>query len=61
MTDKEFVTAIRRLNVGILTNKALELVKRPATKRQVIAYEKHLAMKRIYDKTHRRPSAKDRE
>jgi hypothetical protein len=61
VTDDEFVTAIRRLNVGILTNKALELVKRPATRSQIMAYRKHLAMKRIYDKTHRRPSAKDRK
>ena len=53
MTDEEFITAIRRMNVGILTEKALELVKRPATRAQQKAYQRMLAGRRAKHKLKR--------
>ena len=60
MTDDEFITAIRRMNVGILTEKAIELVKRPATKSQLRAYERALAHQREWNRNHR-AAARDRK
>lgn len=42
VTDDEFIFAISRLGVDILSRKAAELVKRPATQAQVTAYHRAL-------------------
>ena len=52
MTDQEFLLAIRKLNIQILTEKASELVKRPATRAAQKAYEKELERQRNYRKHH---------
>jgi hypothetical protein len=60
VTDAEFISAIDRLGIDILSKKAAELVKRPATRAQVVAYHRSLAMQREWNRNHRRLIAKDR-
>ena len=43
MTDEEFVAAIDRFGIEILSAKARELVKRQPTRGEHIAYERKLA------------------
>ena len=51
MTDDEFISAIRKLGVGILSKKAAELVKRPSNRAEVRAYERRLTLQKVLDKT----------
>ena len=60
MTDDEFIFAINRLGVDILSRKAAELVKRPATRAQVTAYHRVLSLRREWDRNHRGSIAKNR-
>jgi hypothetical protein len=61
VTDDEFIFAIDRLGVDILSRKAAELVKRPATRAQVVAYHRSLAMQREWNRNHRKSISKDRK
>lgn len=60
MTDEEFLAAIDRLGMDILSKKAAELVRRPATKSQLRAYERALANQREWNRNHR-AAARDRK
>jgi hypothetical protein len=60
VTDDEFVFAINRFGVDILSRKAAELVKRPATQAQVTAYHRALSLQREWNRNHRRLIAKNR-
>jgi hypothetical protein len=60
VTDAEFISAIDRLGIDILSKKAAELVKRPATQAQVTAYHRVLSLQREWNRNHRRLIAKNR-
>jgi hypothetical protein len=50
LTDDEFLSAISKLQINILYEKARQLVKRPATRAEQIAYERGLVARRAYEK-----------
>ena len=54
LTDDEFILAISKLQINILYEKARQLVKRPATRGEQIAYERVLASRNAYDRNKRK-------
>ena len=54
MTDEEFIIAIQKFGIDILYQKARELIKRPATKAQQVAYERNLELRKQWNRNNRK-------